>query len=159
MTSRPKPFPGRFRSRLVHLFFLATRPMTLGVRAAVFDDHGRVFLVRHSYVPGWHFPGGGVERRETALDALARELKEEGNIFAEEEAQLFGLYLNSSVSGRDHVAFYILRRFRQSAPRGADAEILETGFFSPGALPQGASRATKARLAEILDGVKIGGIW
>jgi ADP-ribose pyrophosphatase YjhB (NUDIX family) len=159
MTYRPNSFPGRLRSRLIHLFFLTTRPMTLGVRAAVFDDGGRVFLVRHSYVPGWHFPGGGVERGETALDALVRELKEEGNIIVEEEPQLFGIYLNSRVSRRDHVAFYILRRFRQSAPRGADAEILETGFFAPNALPQGASRATRARLAEILDGAKLGGIW
>ena len=133
--------------------------MTLGVRAAAFDEQGRVFLVRHSYVRGWHFPGGGVERGETALDALVRELNEEGNIVVEEEPQLFGLYLNSRVSARDHVAFFILRRFRQSAPRGADAEIVETGFFAPDALPQGASRATRSRLAEILDGAKISGIW
>ncbi|MGE0237798.1 MAG: NUDIX domain-containing protein, partial [Parvibaculaceae bacterium] len=56
------------------------RGMTLGVRAAIFDDQDRVFLVRHSYAPGWLFPGGGVERGETIYDALRRELVEEGGI-------------------------------------------------------------------------------
>ena len=37
------------------------RGMTLGVRAACFDGDGRVFLIRHTYVRGWYFPGGGVE--------------------------------------------------------------------------------------------------
>jgi len=159
MSDQPKFPPARVRSRLLHLFFLATRPMTLGVRAAVLDDQGRVFLVRHTYLPGWHFPGGGVERGETAYDALVRELMEEGNIIAEEEPRLHGLYFNKLVSPRDHVAFFVLRRFRQSAPRGADFEILEARFFARNALPEGTSRATKARLAEIFDGVAVGRIW
>jgi 8-oxo-dGTP pyrophosphatase MutT (NUDIX family) len=159
MSNQPKSPRGRIRSRLLHLFFLATRPATLGVRAAVFDDQGRVFLVRHTYLPGWHFPGGGVERGETAYEALARELTEEGNIIAEEEPRLYGLYFNRSVSPRDHVAFFVLRRFRQTAPRGADFEILEARFFALNALPEGTSRATRARLAEILDGAAVARIW
>ena len=46
--------------RFMHLYWRFSRPMTLGVRAAVFDTDNRVFLVRHGYTPGWHFPGGGV---------------------------------------------------------------------------------------------------
>ena len=52
----------RLVTRVVHSWFALARGMTLGVRAAAFDEGGRVFLVRHSYVPGWHMPGGGVER-------------------------------------------------------------------------------------------------
>src|SRR5271170_6290647 len=159
MSDQPKFPPARVRSRLLHLFFLATRPMTLGVRAAVLDDQGRVFLVRHTYLPGWHLPGGGVERGETAHDAIVRELMEEGNIIAEEEPRLHGLYFNRLVSAHDHIAFFVLRRFRQTAPRGADFEILETGFFARNALPEGTSRATRARLAEIFDGAAVGRIW
>ncbi len=54
----------RFLTRFAHLYFALARGMTLGVRAACFDDAGRVFLVRHSYLPGWHLPGGGLDRNE-----------------------------------------------------------------------------------------------
>ena len=65
-------WPKRFLVRLLHVYFAVSRGMTLGVRAACFDEAGRIFLVRHTYVPGWHLPGGGVERGETALDALVK---------------------------------------------------------------------------------------
>ena len=159
MTDRPKSLAARLRSRVFHLYFVVTRPMTLGVRAAVFDEAGRVFLVRHTYVPGWHFPGGGVEPGETALDALSRELLEEGAIALEEEPRLHGFFYNEAVSRRDHVALYVVRRFTQAAPPTPNREIAETGFFAADALPEGASRATRARLNEILKGAAPPRLW
>src|ERR1700744_583683 len=47
--------------KLFHLYWRFARGMTLGVRAIVVDGEGKVFLVKHSYVAGWHLPGGGVE--------------------------------------------------------------------------------------------------
>jgi 8-oxo-dGTP pyrophosphatase MutT (NUDIX family) len=159
VTDRPKSLAARLRSRFFHLYFVAMRPMTLGVRAAVFDEKGRVFLVRHTYVPGWHFPGGGVEPGETALDALTRELVEEGAIAVEEEPRLHGFYFNRSVSRRDHVALYVVRRFTQAAPPAPTLEIAETGFFAVEALPEGTSRATRDRLNEILTGAAPTRLW
>ncbi len=159
MSDRPKSLAARLRSRVFHLYFVLTRPMTLGVRAAVFDAEGRVFLVRHTYVPGWHFPGGGVEPGETALDALTRELLEEGAIALHEEPRLHGFYFNGGVSRRDHVALYVVRRFEQKAPPAPNLEIAETGFFAQDALPETTSRATRARLREIREGATPARLW
>ena len=145
--------------RLFHLWFLISRPMTLGVRGLVLDGEGRVLLVRHTYSRGWHMPGGGVEAGETMLTSLARELAEEGNIAMEEAPRLHGVFFNKAISRRDHVAVYVLRRFRQSVPRLPDREIAEARFFARDALPDGVSRATLARLAETLDGAAIAQVW
>ncbi len=159
MEDRPRSVWKRLVLRLFHLSFLVLRPMTLGVRAIVIDARDCVLLVRHTYIAGWHLPGGGVERGETLLASLARELAEEGNIAIEEEPRLLGIFFNDSVSPRDHVAVYVVRRFRQTAPRGPDREIAEARFFGRDALPEGVTRATRARLAEALDGAAIARTW
>lgn len=149
----------RVTGRLLHLFFLASRPITLGVRAAVFDARGRVFLVRHGYVPGWHFPGGGVEPGETAATCLTRELAEEGNLELAAAPELFAVYFNRAASRRDHVIVYVCRGARQSAPREPDREIAEAGFFAPDALPTGTTAATRARLDEIAGKAEPSHFW
>ena len=83
--------------------------MTLGVRGLVVDADRRIFLITHTYVPGWHLPGGGVEPGETLIEALARELVEEGNIEILEPPMLHGMFFNSRVSQRDHVALFVVR--------------------------------------------------
>lgn len=146
-------------TRLLHLYFLMTRSMTLGVRAAAFDEQGRIFLVRHSYVPGWHMPGGGVERRETAHAAIEKELREEGNLVFGDPPELFAVYFNKKTSRRDHVLFYRCRNVRQTAPKKADREIVEAGFFDLDALPEGTTRATLRRLAELRGAAEISPMW
>src|ERR1700739_2041479 len=123
--------------RILHLYWRFARGMTLGVRAVVLDGDNRVFLVKHSYVSGWHLPGGGVEVGETLDDALRRELAEEGRIEVLGEPALHGLFLNSHVSRRDHVAVYLIRHFRQDRLPEPNHEIIACGVFEGGALPGG----------------------
>jgi len=142
----------RIRNRLFHTWFLMQRPMTLGVRGIVHDEAaGTVLLVRHTYVPGWQFPGGGVEKGETAEQALAREIEEEGNVTLEGSATLLSLHHNRQASARDHVAVYLLRSFRVLGPKRPDREIAEAGFFPLDALPEETTPATRRRLAELFD--------
>src|ERR1700761_2822999 len=145
----------RFEPALRHVFHLYwrfARGMTLGVRAVVLDGDSRVFLVKHSYVAGWHLPGGGVEVGETFLDALRRELVEEGRIELLGEPVLHGMFFNSHVSRRDHVAVYVVRQFRQDRLPEPNYEIVACGFFETAALPPDTTDGTRRRIGEVLDG-------
>ncbi|WP_245409739.1 NUDIX domain-containing protein [Pararhizobium haloflavum] len=135
--------------KVLHPFFLLKRPMILGVRAAAFDGQGRVFLVRHTYVSGWHLPGGGVERGESAGQALEKELREEGNLRVNGPPQLFAAYLNRAASRWDHVLLYHCSSVTQDAPKHADREIAEADFFPTDRLPDGTTAATRRRLEEL----------
>jgi 8-oxo-dGTP pyrophosphatase MutT (NUDIX family) len=148
-------FLRRIISQILLRFWQFQRGMTLGVRAIVIDDEGRVCLVRHTYVPGWYLPGGGVEVGETMLASLKRELEEEANIEVTEDPELLGMYLNYKHSKRDHVGLYITRKWQQSAPHKPDMEIAECRFFALDKLPKTTTDGTRARLAEALqDGEK-----
>jgi 8-oxo-dGTP pyrophosphatase MutT (NUDIX family) len=135
-----------------HFYWRFARGMTLGVRAVVLDAENRVFLVKHSYLTGWHLPGGGVEVGETFHDALQRELAEEGRIELSGEPVLHGLFLNSHVSRRDHVAVYLITHFRQDRLPEPNREIIACGFFDAAALPAETTRGTRLRISEVLDG-------
>ncbi|WP_245415438.1 NUDIX domain-containing protein [Hoeflea marina] len=148
----------RLVTRAIHVWFALTRAMTLGVRAACYDAEGRIFLVKHSYVPGWHMPGGGVERGETVLAALAKELSEEGNLVLDAEPRLFAVYFNHLTSPRDHVVFYRCQ-VSQTAPKLRDAEIIDTGFFDTSNLPEGTTGATRRRLAELSGSATPSQVW
>ncbi|MGH6683476.1 MAG: NUDIX domain-containing protein [Pseudolabrys sp.] len=144
---------------LVHFYWRCSRGATLGVRAVVIDGAGRVFLVKHSYVDGWHLPGGGVETGETMAEALARELAEEGNIKLSGQTKLHGVFFNKRISRRDHVALFIVREFSQDRQPVPNHEILEHGFFALDVLPKDTGRATRARLAEVFEGAAVSDLW
>jgi len=153
-----RPFEPVIR-RVLHFYWRFARGLTLGVRAVVVDGEGRVFLVKHSYVSGWHLPGGGVEPDETLTTALTRELREEGNIEPTVTPALFAIYLNRWASPRDHVALYVVRSFRQSAPPRPGREILAHGFFAPDSLPRETTGSTRQRIAEVLSGRPVVALW
>jgi ADP-ribose pyrophosphatase YjhB (NUDIX family) len=125
--------------------------MTLGVRGVVVDAEGRVLLIEHTYVPGWHLPGGGVERGETAAAALARELEEEAGVQPMAPPRLISVHSQHLSYPGDHVLVYLVEVWAP-CPATSRGEIHQVGWFEPDRLPPGVTRATRARLAEIFDG-------
>jgi len=145
--------------RVFHLYWRFARGMTLGARGVVLDDQNRVFLIQHSYVSGWHLPGGGVEVGESFVDALGRELMEEGRIELTAAPALHGVFFNSHVSRRDHVAVYVVRAYRQDRLPDPNREIIACGFFAADALPDDTTPGTRLRIAEVLAGAPPRATW
>jgi 8-oxo-dGTP pyrophosphatase MutT (NUDIX family) len=140
--------------RLLQRGYLAlgrlTRGMTLGVRGMLLDGD-RVMLIKHSYIPGWYLPGGGVDPGESIVDALHREVREEVGAVLREPPQLFGIYRNAHADTRDHVALFVSRAWDiRQAPVLPNSEIVACESFRVSDLPEGISAATAIRLREVL---------
>jgi ADP-ribose pyrophosphatase YjhB (NUDIX family) len=137
---------------LRHRAGLYTSPLSIGVRAFVEDGDGAILLVKHTYVPGWHFPGGGVDPGETAQQAIDRELGEEAGLRLAGEAELFGVFLNRSLGARDHVLLFRCPHWERMRDFRPNFEISDARFFARSQLPHDVSRGTRRRLAEFESG-------
>jgi ADP-ribose pyrophosphatase YjhB (NUDIX family) len=142
----------RFRTRLYLAGIGMVRRITLGVRGVLLDGD-RVLLIRQTYLPGWHMPGGGVEPGETAETSAAREILEETGYAVAGRPVLHGLFLNRwEGTNRDHVAVYVWRDFRVQRAFTPNMEVAELRWFAVDALPEDIEPGTRLRIAEITGG-------
>jgi len=148
----------RWRMRLYLSLIGAWRRLTLGTRVMLVEGD-RIYLVRHTYISGWHLPGGGVEPGETAAAGAAREVAEESAYRVTGALQLFGLYHSTLATNRDHVALYVGRQFDEARTFAANAEIAAFGWFSIDALPEGTTEPTRQRVAEVFRGAPQRQAW
>ena len=121
-------------------------PVAFGVSAILDDEAGRVLLVRHSYQPGWHLPGGGVGPAEPPADAILRELKEEVGLGESAEPELVGIFTRRIGWVTNVIALYRVKNARIAFQK--NAEILEIVWADPRALPDGTVRGARRRLTE-----------
>ncbi len=90
------------------LLSLSTVPR-IGVRLLAVSPDEHVLLVKHTYVSGWHLPGGGLKTGERADEGAIREAWEESGHRVGAVDGLLGLYANFGVGWSDHVAVYVSR--------------------------------------------------
>ncbi|HEY4112512.1 MAG TPA: NUDIX domain-containing protein [Rhizomicrobium sp.] len=132
---------------LLLAFKALASPVAFGVSAIIEDAEGRILLVRQRYSPGWHFPGGGVDRGEPPADAAIRECREEVGLQSSSAPVLYGLYTRAVGIATNVVALYRLPDaiidFRPNL------EIVEIQWADPAAPPQDATRGTLRRLREL----------
>ncbi|MGQ9630627.1 MAG: NUDIX domain-containing protein [bacterium] len=65
--------------------------ITVVVSAVIFDDAGRVFLLKRSDSGLWCLPGGGMQMGESVEEAMKREIREETGLEIE-VIRLIGIY-------------------------------------------------------------------
>lgn len=131
----------------LRLYWRLVRPTTLGCRCLVLRG-GSVLLVRHTYDPWWHLPGGGVKRSEAFSEAARREVREETGLEVD-GLRLLHLYHSRAEGKSDHIALFVAES-PSGLPRAGSLEIAEVCFAPLAALPDDTSPATRRRIAEYL---------
>lgn len=129
---------------------------TVGARALVIKEN-QILLVKHTYMPKWYSIGGAIEKGETPLKAIERELMEEVGIQCLASPQLFGVYLNQFEKRDDYVVLYIVNQFTQTSVKSL--EIAEAKWFAIHQLPHDISAATQRRVEEYCQLKKIDDFW
>ncbi len=160
LTSETKPrIAHALFSRTLHTYFLMRRGLTIGVRAIVRSDDGKFLLVRHTYTPGWHFPGGGVEKGETTEQALSNELRQETGLNLVGKPILHGVFHNKDVSKRDHVLAFLCDVDGSVEAKSTSVEIAEIKYFDLDDLPPATTPGTLRRIREVAFGAAKSESW
>jgi ADP-ribose pyrophosphatase YjhB (NUDIX family) len=150
-------FSQRARLALVLALKALRTPVAFGASAIVEDAQGRVALVRHSYMAGWHLPGGGVNAGEPPADAVLRELREEIGLVRSAAPEFLGLFTRKIGWATNVVALYRVREAVLDFK--PNLEIREMMFADPKSPPPGTVAGTRRRLAEIVSGMAPAPYW
>ena len=142
-------------------FWRIRRGLTLGAQGVVIDGENRVLLVRHSYRPGWFFPGGGVEWNETIETALAGEnlRRRSQREFSPRLPNSMEFLPNFTSFPGDHIALFVVRDWERRGDHHQRGEIAEAGMFTPQTVPEETNAGTRTQLAEIFDRSLISQLW
>jgi 8-oxo-dGTP pyrophosphatase MutT (NUDIX family) len=101
--------------------------------------------VRHTYTPGWHFTGGGIEVGQAAEEALADELAQETGLCVSGAAQPHGIFFNSCVSRSDHAVVHLCDAIGELPNKPPSLEISELRYFVLEYLPADVDPGTAQR--------------
>ena len=118
--------------------------------AAIVDDDGRILLVRKANTNFYMQPGGKIERGETPLACLRRELLEElGVSFADVQMQYLGNFSEIAANEPDVMLQADIFLIRQNLQPKVSGEIAECIWLDP-------ARETRDDLAPLTRNVVLG---
>jgi 8-oxo-dGTP pyrophosphatase MutT (NUDIX family) len=132
-------------------------PVCLGTNAILEGDDGSILLVRHRYMPGLCFPGGGIDPGEAPADAVLRELKEELGMTRAGAVTLFGLYTRKVGWTTNVITLYRVEDAEIDFKPGL--EISEIVRVNPHEPPRDTSPGTRRRLAEFVGQAPVSSYW
>lgn len=129
---------------------------TLGSRILLINDN-KILLVKHTYQPGWYTIGGAVDKGESPLEAIHRELAEEVGVTLNQPPKLFSVYYSNIEKRDDYVILYIGNDHIQQ--ECLSAEISDKKWFPLDQLPDEITPATKRRINEYIGKSTISDKW
>ncbi len=127
----------------------------VGVAAVIMDEEGRVLMQKRggkasNEVGKWKFPGGRIEYREKAEDALKREMKEELGVEVEIEKFLFNLENYIPEEGEYWFVPVYLCRIKKGRVRNMEPEKCEEiAWFDIESLPENVAHGTREIVAHV----------
>lgn len=138
-----KILPRAMRLRIVRT---TQTTFTISVAAIVINERRQVLLLNHVLRPrsGWGIPGGFLDAREQAFDAIRREIKEETGMGLE------NLQLRHIIVRGRHLEIVFSAR-PSGEPRVLSSEIYELGWFGVDSLPEGLVFSQKKLISEVLN--------
>jgi 8-oxo-dGTP pyrophosphatase MutT (NUDIX family) len=134
------------------------RPRTRGVKIMLFNDDGKLALIRNSYGNSDLFvlPGGGIRPFEDPATAAKREIREELGVMVT-AVSLRSRHSNAAEGKRDEVHLF---EARTDCTLHIDGfELSEARFVPLDDLPATTSPATRRRIEEYLGIRETDGRW
>jgi len=137
----------KLKRSIAEIYWKIFKPKTFGVRALIIDKN-KVLLVKHTYLPEWYLPGGGIKIKESFKNVLKRELYEELGLYPE-NIKLFGKYTNIKEGKRDTIRVYLVKQKIDINKLKPDKkEIVEIKLFNLDQLSKDISPGSLRRINE-----------
>lgn len=123
--------------------------VAIGAACVMFDDHGRVLLVRHTYGRhNWELPGGGSVPGEAPDATARRELLEETGLESAID-RLCGVYFEFDGEGGSMLHFVFRCRWDPGqSPNATSPEVSAVGYWPIDDLPTPISDFTERRIGD-----------
>ena len=128
----------------------------IDVRGVVFDDQGRLLMVRERSDGLWTLPGGWADVGVSPAENVVREIREEAGLEAR-AVKLLAVYDRNkhphpSILQHTYKLFLRCEVTGGVAAEGGTLETCGVGYFPPDGLPElSANRATASQLARMFE--------